>query len=127
MIKGPLDPSELEIARYVLQSRYIPQCQYENEDHIVYDAKDGPDETEESDQRRICWTKQDPCLDDESLTDFIPVNEHEDCMKRLQRKKEQLSQMLDEDPALMSKRETLAKRFELYKSARDEIDSVAWE
>ncbi|GAB2296939.1 Phragmoplastin drp1c [Dionaea muscipula] len=42
------------------------------------------------------------------------------------REKEQLSQMLDEDPALMSKRETLAKRLELYKSARDEIDSVAW-
>ncbi|GAB4828707.1 Phragmoplastin drp1c [Ancistrocladus abbreviatus] len=42
------------------------------------------------------------------------------------KEKEQLSQMLDEDPALMAKRETLAKRLELYKSARDEIDSVAW-
>lgn len=34
--------------------------------------------------------------------------------------------MLDEDPALMEKREAIAKRLELYKSARDEIDSVAW-
>ncbi|GMH26272.1 hypothetical protein Nepgr_028115 [Nepenthes gracilis] len=42
------------------------------------------------------------------------------------KEKEQLSGMLDEDPALMNKRETLAKRLELYKSARDEIDSVAW-
>ncbi|GAB4840455.1 Phragmoplastin drp1c [Ancistrocladus abbreviatus] len=42
------------------------------------------------------------------------------------KEKEQLSQMLDEDPSLMAKRETLAKRLELYKSARDEIDSVAW-
>ncbi|KAL0326835.1 UNVERIFIED_CONTAM: Dynamin-related protein 1C [Sesamum angustifolium] len=42
------------------------------------------------------------------------------------REKEQLSKMLDEDPSLMAKRETLAKRLELYKSARDEIDSVAW-
>lgn len=42
------------------------------------------------------------------------------------REKEQLGKMLDEDPSLMAKRETLAKRLELYKSARDEIDSVAW-
>lgn len=34
--------------------------------------------------------------------------------------------MLDEDPALMEKRTLIAKRLELYKSARDEIDSVAW-
>ncbi|KAK3027407.1 hypothetical protein RJ639_042086 [Escallonia herrerae] len=40
--------------------------------------------------------------------------------------KEQLGKMLDEDPSLMDKRETIAKRLELYKSARDEIDSVAW-
>lgn len=40
--------------------------------------------------------------------------------------KEQLSAMLDEDPALMGRREAIAKRLELYKSARDEIDSVAW-
>ena len=40
--------------------------------------------------------------------------------------KERLSAMLDEDPALMEKRATIAKRLELYKSARDEIDSVAW-
>lgn len=42
------------------------------------------------------------------------------------REKEQLGKMLDEDPTLMSKREQLYKRLELYKSARDEIDSVAW-
>lgn len=40
--------------------------------------------------------------------------------------KEQLGKMLDEDPSLMAKRETIAKRLELYKSARDEIDAVAW-
>ncbi|CAA7393222.1 unnamed protein product [Spirodela intermedia] len=38
----------------------------------------------------------------------------------------QLSQMLDEDPALMERRLQCAKRLELYKNARDEIDSVSW-
>ncbi|KAK7286938.1 hypothetical protein RJT34_22307 [Clitoria ternatea] len=38
----------------------------------------------------------------------------------------QLSQLLDEDPALMERRQQLAKRLELYKAARDEIDSVSW-
>ena len=38
----------------------------------------------------------------------------------------QLSQMLDEDPALMERRQQCAKRLELYKGARDEIDSVSW-
>uniref|UniRef100_A0A0C9RIS4 TSA: Wollemia nobilis Ref_Wollemi_Transcript_15527_2462 transcribed RNA sequence n=1 Tax=Wollemia nobilis TaxID=56998 RepID=A0A0C9RIS4_9CONI len=38
----------------------------------------------------------------------------------------QLSTLLDEDPALMERRTACAKRLELYKSARDEIDSVAW-
>lgn len=38
----------------------------------------------------------------------------------------QLVQLLDEDPALMERRVQCAKRLELYKSARDEIDSVAW-
>ncbi|KAK4748040.1 hypothetical protein SAY87_014626 [Trapa incisa] len=38
----------------------------------------------------------------------------------------QLGQMLDEDPALMERRQQCAKRLELYKSARDEIDSVSW-
>ncbi|KAH0766113.1 hypothetical protein KY285_001984 [Solanum tuberosum] len=33
---------------------------------------------------------------------------------------------IDEDPALMERRMQCAKRFELYKKARDEIDSVAW-
>ncbi|WOL09358.1 dynamin-related protein 1C [Canna indica] len=42
------------------------------------------------------------------------------------REKKQLSAMLDEDPTLMEKRNAIAKRLELYKSARDEIDSVAW-
>ncbi|GAA0153785.1 membrane traffic protein [Lithospermum erythrorhizon] len=42
------------------------------------------------------------------------------------REKEQLGKMLDEDPSLMAKRESIAKKLELYKSARDEIDSVAW-
>ncbi|XP_022764914.1 dynamin-related protein 1E-like [Durio zibethinus] len=38
----------------------------------------------------------------------------------------QLSQMLDEDPALMERRQQCAKRLELYKAAREEIDSVSW-
>ncbi|KAK9266866.1 hypothetical protein L1049_027125 [Liquidambar formosana] len=38
----------------------------------------------------------------------------------------QLAQLLDEDPALMERRLQCAKRLELYKSARDEIDSVSW-
>lgn len=42
------------------------------------------------------------------------------------KEKEQLSAMLDEDPQLMARRETLAKRLALYKSARDDIDAVAW-
>ena len=40
--------------------------------------------------------------------------------------KERLSAMLDEDPQLMERRTQIAKRLELYKSARDEIDAVAW-
>lgn len=36
-----------------------------------------------------------------------------------------LAKLLDEDPALMGKREQCAKRLELYKKARDEIDSVS--
>ncbi|XP_019171260.1 PREDICTED: dynamin-related protein 1C [Ipomoea nil] len=42
------------------------------------------------------------------------------------REKEQLGKMLDEDPSLMARREAIANKLELYKSARDEIDSVAW-
>lgn len=38
----------------------------------------------------------------------------------------QLSLLLDEDPALMERRAACAKRLELYKQARDEIDAVAW-
>lgn len=38
----------------------------------------------------------------------------------------QLSQLLDENPALMERRQQCAKRLELYKAARDEIDSVSW-
>ncbi|XP_043690237.1 phragmoplastin DRP1E-like isoform X2 [Telopea speciosissima] len=37
-----------------------------------------------------------------------------------------LLQLLDEDPALMEKRQQCAKRLELYKAARDEVDSVSW-
>ncbi|KAE8055543.1 hypothetical protein FH972_012376 [Carpinus fangiana] len=38
----------------------------------------------------------------------------------------QLSELLDENPALMERRQQRAKRLELYKSARDEFDSVSW-
>jgi len=38
----------------------------------------------------------------------------------------QLLNLLDEDPALMERRIQCAKRLELYKNARDEIDSVSW-
>ncbi|THU56772.1 hypothetical protein C4D60_Mb11t20730 [Musa balbisiana] len=38
----------------------------------------------------------------------------------------QLSQLLDEDPALMERRLQCAKRLELHKNARDEIDAVSW-
>lgn len=38
----------------------------------------------------------------------------------------QLGVLLDEDPALMERRTACAKRLELYKAARDEVDSVAW-
>ncbi|KAJ6400211.1 hypothetical protein OIU84_015790 [Salix udensis] len=39
----------------------------------------------------------------------------------------QFSQLLDEDPALMERRLQCVKRLELYKAARDEVDSVSWE
>ncbi|KAH6826169.1 DYNAMIN-like 1E [Perilla frutescens var. hirtella] len=42
------------------------------------------------------------------------------------REGKQLGQLLDEDPALMEKRQQMAKRLELYKKARDEVDSVSW-
>ncbi|EFJ23099.1 hypothetical protein SELMODRAFT_232702 [Selaginella moellendorffii] len=42
------------------------------------------------------------------------------------KEEKQLLQMLDEDPALMERRVALAKRLELYKNARDEIDAVMW-
>ncbi|KAJ8490414.1 hypothetical protein OPV22_012135 [Ensete ventricosum] len=38
----------------------------------------------------------------------------------------QFAHLLDENPALMERRMQCAKRLELYKSARDEIDSVSW-
>ncbi|KAJ0048301.1 dynamin-related protein 5A [Pistacia vera] len=37
-----------------------------------------------------------------------------------------LSSLLNEDPAVMERRSSLAKRLELYKSAQAEIDTVAW-
>lgn len=42
------------------------------------------------------------------------------------REGKQLGLLLDEDPALMERRQQCAKRLELYKAARDEIDSVSW-
>ncbi|XP_047979601.1 phragmoplastin DRP1E-like isoform X1 [Salvia hispanica] len=42
------------------------------------------------------------------------------------REGKQLSELLDEDPALMDRRLQCAKRLELYKKARDEVDSAAW-
>ncbi|XP_065879071.1 phragmoplastin DRP1E-like [Euphorbia lathyris] len=38
----------------------------------------------------------------------------------------QLARLLDEDPELMVRRQKCAKRLELYKSARDEIDAASW-
>ncbi|KAK4744524.1 hypothetical protein SAY87_010836 [Trapa incisa] len=38
----------------------------------------------------------------------------------------QLSSLLDEDPAVMQRRTSLAKRLELYRSAQAEIEAVAW-
>nr|XP_043607427.1 dynamin-related protein 5A-like isoform X4 [Erigeron canadensis] len=38
----------------------------------------------------------------------------------------QLSKLLDEDPAMMERRSSLAKRLELYKSAQMEISGVSW-
>ncbi|MFS8029839.1 putative dynamin central domain, dynamin, GTPase region, GTPase effector domain, Dynamin superfamily [Helianthus anomalus] len=38
----------------------------------------------------------------------------------------QLSKLLDEDPAIMERRSSLAKRLELYKSAQMEINGVSW-
>ncbi|XP_042028442.1 dynamin-related protein 5A [Salvia splendens] len=38
----------------------------------------------------------------------------------------QLGKLLDEDPAIMQRRLSLAKRLELYRAAQAEIDSVAW-
>ena len=37
-----------------------------------------------------------------------------------------LARMLDEDPAIMERRQSAFKRLNLLKTARDEIDSVAW-
>ncbi|KAK4415830.1 Dynamin-related protein 5A [Sesamum alatum] len=37
-----------------------------------------------------------------------------------------LGKLLDEDPAVMQRRASLAKRLELYRAAQAEIDSVAW-
>ncbi|XVF80237.1 hypothetical protein PTKIN_Ptkin15bG0054800 [Pterospermum kingtungense] len=38
----------------------------------------------------------------------------------------QLGKLLDEDPAVMQRPTNLAKRLELYRSAQEEIDAVAW-
>ncbi|GAB2270821.1 Phragmoplastin drp1e [Dionaea muscipula] len=42
------------------------------------------------------------------------------------REGKQLGVLLDEDPALMERRQQAAKRLELFKSAREEIESVSW-
>ncbi|XP_074558210.1 dynamin-related protein 5A-like isoform X3 [Curcuma longa] len=42
------------------------------------------------------------------------------------REGKQLGKLLDEDPAIMERRISLAKRLELYRSAQAEIDAVAW-
>ncbi|KAF5753492.1 putative GTPase effector domain, Dynamin superfamily [Helianthus annuus] len=42
------------------------------------------------------------------------------------KKPSQLSKLLDEDPAIMERRSSLAKRLELYKSAQMEINGVSW-
>ncbi|XP_004306673.1 PREDICTED: dynamin-related protein 1A [Fragaria vesca subsp. vesca] len=42
------------------------------------------------------------------------------------KEKGQLSRMLDEDPAVMQRRTSIARRLELYRSAQAEIDAVAW-
>ncbi|VFQ75826.1 unnamed protein product [Cuscuta campestris] len=39
---------------------------------------------------------------------------------------ERLGEMLDEDPSLMERRKQSAKRLELYKKARDEVESISW-
>ncbi|CAA0842766.1 Dynamin-related protein 1E [Striga hermonthica] len=38
----------------------------------------------------------------------------------------QVGELLDEDPALMEQRQQYAKRLQLFKKARDEVDSVTW-
>ncbi|CAF1872832.1 hypothetical protein HID58_063518 [Brassica napus] len=43
-----------------------------------------------------------------------------------QRQGKHLGQLLDENPALMERRLQCAKRLELYKKARDEIDAAVW-
>ncbi|CAI0469643.1 unnamed protein product [Linum tenue] len=42
------------------------------------------------------------------------------------RETRQMSSLLDEDPAVMQRRTSIAKRLELYRSAQVEIDAVAW-
>ncbi|KAI9109972.1 hypothetical protein K1719_019013 [Acacia pycnantha] len=42
------------------------------------------------------------------------------------REGKQLGKLLDEDPAVMQRRMSLAKRLELYRSAQSEIEAVAW-
>lgn len=69
-----------------------------------------------------CYTQQNKIQRKKICCHFLP--EVENCVWYVQ--KEQLGKMLDEDPSLMARREQIAKRLELYKSARDEIDSVAW-
>ncbi|KAK8983875.1 hypothetical protein V6N11_009657 [Hibiscus sabdariffa] len=54
-----------------------------------------------------------------SLLDFYYTE-----LGKLEQKR--LSNLLNEDPAVMERRSALAKRLELYRSAQAEIDTVAW-
>lgn len=54
---------------------------------------------------------------------YLPV---ETCILFLFLQAKQLGNLLDEDPAIMQRRISLAKRLELYRSAQAEIDAVAW-
>lgn len=59
------------------------------------------------------------------LTHFLNFDSHPRFgFSNLQAK--QLASLLNEDPAVMQRRTSLAKRLELYRSAQTEIDAVSW-
>ncbi|CAA6661120.1 unnamed protein product [Spirodela intermedia] len=62
-----------------------------------------------------------------TLRDSIPKSLLDHFFAELGKKEtKQLSALLDEDPAIMERRISLAKRLELYRSAQADIDAVAW-